>query len=104
MTRKGVVAAGSMLGFFSEMPLGMLRLCPHRSGGDSGGTQNRGQLQTKPAAQGQPSNASRLCKMWRLPPEVSSRMSQRDDPMDPTRSHPSRLEQHSISKTFTFNN
>lgn len=48
VTRKGVVAAGSMVGFFSVTPLGMLRLCPHLSGGDSGdGTQTKGQLQTQ---------------------------------------------------------
>lgn len=46
VTRKGVVAAGSMVGFRSATPLGILRLCPHLSGGDSvDGRGDKGELQ-----------------------------------------------------------
>lgn len=53
MTRNGVVAVGSMVGFFSVTPLGMLRLCPDLSGGDSANSkEGKGQLVEHTGPQG----------------------------------------------------
>ncbi|KAJ7398997.1 hypothetical protein BTVI_119563 [Pitangus sulphuratus] len=87
-----------MAGFLSAMPLGMLRLCPHLSGGDSGeGTHNKDSYKPR---------SSPAVPAGRAKPGVSLRAALANEPSQRPRGFRSRfrLEQRSVSKTFTFNN